>query len=306
MNIPPFLFQPEHTLSDRIDRRKLKYSFIDKSIQKVAAVISTIYLHFQDTGKNTSIHRIDTRIKLISFLYLIVLTSFVKNFRGELIILFIVIILFILAGIRNRKAYYRIFLFTFIFGVLIFLPGTLNIITEGELIIPIIKLDKSYQFWIYHIPATIGITYPGVKNLVLLTLRVFNSISIAYLIYFTCSFNDLMKALRILYIPNSMVMILSLTFKYIFILAKTTEELYLAIKARLFGFVGKLKLRNIISSRIEYIFKRSVIQYELTYNAMASRGFNGEIIIYNRKRLRNKDFIFLFIIVIAGLAGIFV
>jgi cobalt/nickel transport system permease protein len=100
-------------------------------------------------------------------------------------------------------------------------------------------------------------------------------------------------------------MIISLAYKYIFILCRTIEETYFALKSRLSGNIKNSNIRELISGRIFFIFKKSMIIYESTYNAMVSRGYRGNIILHSQKKLSYSDFVALFIIVASGLCIVY-
>jgi energy-coupling factor transporter transmembrane protein EcfT len=97
-------------------------------------------------------------------------------------------------------------------------------------------------------------------------------------------------------------MIISLAYKYIFILSRTIEETYFAFKSRLSGNIKSSSIRRLISGRIFFIFKRSMIIYENTYHAMVSRGYRGKVILHSQNHFTFKDFVALVIIVALGIA----
>jgi len=97
------------------------------------------------------------------------------------------------------------------------------------------------------------------------------------------------------------MMIISLAYKYIFILSRTIEETYFALKSRLSGNINNSKVRELISGRIFFIFKKSMIFYESTYYAMVSRGYKGKVILLTQKKLAIADFIALSIVAVLGI-----
>ena len=126
------------------------------------------------------------------------------------------------------------------------------------------------------------------------------------LIVFTTSFPAFIKSFRILGVPYTFLMIISLAYKYIFILSRTIEETYFALKSRLSGNNKNSNIRKLISGRIFYIFKRSMIIYESTYYAMVSRGYRGKVILHSQEQITLKDFIVLVIIVALGIGIILI
>jgi energy-coupling factor transporter transmembrane protein EcfT len=184
----------------------------------------------------------------------------------------------------------------------------LNVITPGKNHSQsIVTFNKPLHFWIYSIPQNIGFTENGFKVVRdWFFFRILNSVSFALLIVFTTSFPSFHKIIQDSWRSRFLsMMIISLAYKYIFILSGTIEETYSAIKSRLSGNIKNRKIRELISGRIFFIFKKSMIIYESTYNAMVSRGYQGRIMLHSQKKLSAFDFIALFIIVTSGICIIY-
>ena len=125
----------------------------------------------------------------------------------------------------------------------------------------IITINKPLHFRIYTIPRNIGFTENGFKVVSLIFLRILNSVSFAMLIVFTTSFPSFIKSFKILGVPDTFMMIISLAYKYIFILSRIIEETYFALKSRLSGNINNSRIRELISGRIFFIFKKSFFKY---------------------------------------------
>src|SRR5664280_626896 len=161
----------------------------------------------------------------------------------------------------------------------------------------IITFNKPVHFRIYNIPKHIGFTENGFKVVSLIFLRILNSISFAMLVIYTTSFPAFIKSFKILGIPDTFLMIISLAYKYIFILSRAIEDTYFALKSRLSGNVGNKRIRELISGRIFFIFKKSMLIYDSTYLAMVSRGYQGKVLFHSQKKLTAIDFITLIVTV---------
>jgi cobalt/nickel transport system permease protein len=86
-------------------------------------------------------------------------------------------------------------------------------------------------------------------------------------------------------------MIITLSYKYMFIFAKTIEDMHLAKKSRLAGQVSNADARRWIAGRMAFVFKKIKLRYEETFKTMQSRGFSGSIKIYSVRKLRMHDWI---------------
>lgn len=303
--IPKYLLKYEVESNEVYVKDKAKLSFIDKTLKLSAKAFRAIFVQQEYSGAENFVNRTNPSVKLFALVYLVVIVSLVNDVIAQAFFSLLPFIVILFTKIGVYKFYKRIFLLSFFFGFLVAIPASLNIVTKGKIIFEIISLQEPVNFWIYHIPANIGLTVEGCKIVLLLFLRVFNSISISLLIIYTTPFHELIKSLKIIKVPNSFLMIIMLTYKYIFIMTKTIEDTYSAIRSRLIGGVKNKVLRNIVSGRVYFIYKKSVINYETTYFAMLSRGYQGDVKIVLTKKFEMKDIIVLIITVIIGISLIF-
>jgi cobalt/nickel transport system permease protein len=304
--IPSYLFSSDSIQQQWHRTKKAKLSFLDKTIRNSACAVKSIYIQSENAEKKNFIHKINPHIKLVSLLFMVVIISIANNVIAQLIITGFIFLLYILSGLNIFSVYKKILFLTFIFGFLLVIPASLNVITPGKIIFNLITFDKASQFWIYHIPQNIGLTEEGLHIVSLVFLRVMNSISFALLIVFTTSFSGLIKSFKLFCIPDTFLMIIMLAYKYIFILSKTIEETYLALKSRLIGNIKNKSIRKLISGRVFFIFKRSRTNYENTYSAMASRGYTGKIYLHTKRHIVLSDIFALFIVVAFGIGILFI
>lgn len=300
-DIPTYLLQNVPVQHVRVKMKNASFSFLDRTLLHIAGTVKSIYLQAENGEKKTFIRRINPQVKLFSLIYMVVIVSIVSNLYAQILTTGFIFLFFIMARLKILQLYRRIFLIAFIFGFLVVFPASLNVITPGEIIFNLIRLNQSYQFWIYSIPREIGFTAEGFQVVLLVFLRVLNSVSFAMLIVFTTSFPSFIKSFRIIGVPDTFQMIISLAYKYIFILSRTIEETYFALRSRLTGNIKSSTIRKLVSGRVFFIFKRSSIIYENTYHAMVSRGYEGKIKLYSQNSLTRVDIVTLIIIVATGL-----
>jgi len=304
--IPSFLLQANTTGTTSQRAGKNRISFIDKTLKNVGNTVKTMYIHSESVSAKSFLFRINPLVKVFLFIYLIVIISIANKIYSQLTASVFILIFYFISGIPFSYVYKKIFFLSMVFGLFIFLPALLNVITPGKEVIRIFTIGKAYHFWIYSVPSTLYITDSGIRVVSLLFLRVLNSISLAMLFVYSSSFPQLIKGFKVFFIPDTFLMILSLTYKYIFILSKTIEETYFALKSRLFGDVKAEKIRKIVSGRIFFIFKKSKSNYEYTYNAMLSRGYNGKVLLHKEKQIKRLDVYFLITMIIVGAFILFI
>jgi cobalt/nickel transport system permease protein len=298
--IPSYLLHTADFQSEPENPKRARLSFLDRTLLNTAGAVKSIIMQAENATKENFIQKINPHIKLISLIYFVVIISFVSNLVAQLVTTAFIFLLYLIARLKIFQVYRKIFFLAFIFGFLVVLPASLNVITPGKIVFNLVSFNKASHFWIYNIPKHIGFTENGFKVVLMVFLRVFNSVSFAMLIVFTTSFPAFIKSFKIIGVPDAFLMIISLAYKYILILSRTIEETYLALKSKLSGNIKSRNIRKLISGRIFFIFKRSMIIYENTYYAMVSRAYQGKVVLLSQRHLTSKDFIALIIIIAFG------
>ena len=302
--IPPYLINLANDQYNMAKIKRAELSFLDKTLLNSSKAVKSIYLQAENATRENFIQKINPKVKLISLIYMSVVISVMSNLVPQLLTTALIFILYVIARLKILEVYRKIFILAFIFGLLVVLPASLNVITPGEIILNIIRFNRPSHFLIYNIPQNIGITANGLRVVSLVFLRVFNSVSFALLVVYTTPFPAFIKSFKMIGVPDTFLMIISFAYKFIFILSRTIEETYFAFKSRLSGNIKSRNIRGLIGGRIFFIFKRSIIIYQNTYHAMVSRGYNGRVILHSHYQLSIKDFIVLLIIVISAIGFI--
>jgi len=282
-------FLLDRSSSLKRDSGRVRVPFVEKGMNHLAGVIKTGYAHSEFLTRNGFFQKIDPRIKIFFLIFFILIVSLRKDLASELYVSIFVFILVLLSRLKVSTFYRRVFLFGFIFGFLIALPSAFNFMTKGEIVLPVATLSKSYDFWIYHVPATIGITKEGMFGVAMLTMRVINSLSLSFLVLYTTPFPEMMRALKVLKVPDTFLIIITLCYKYIFIFSKTIEDMYLAKRARMLRENDNKKAREWIAGRLALIFRKTQLRCEEVFRAMVGRGFSDSIKLYGFEKMRAMD-----------------
>jgi cobalt/nickel transport system permease protein len=289
--VPAFLLERPSPASPVRDRGKLKMPFIERGVHHLAFVIRTGYAQWENASTDNFFQRIDARIKVLFLLFFILIVSLKKDVGPEVLLGAFIFLLTLAARLNFFNLYKRVLFFGFFFGFLVALPSAFNVITRGEIILPVLHLSKSHDFWIYRIPAEIGITREGAYGVAMLTLRVMNSLALSFFVLYTTPFSEIIRALKVLRVPDTFLMVITLSYKYVFIFAKTVEDIHLAKKSRLARPVRNAEARRWLTGRIVFLFRKTQQRCEEIFKAMLGRGFSGDIKIYEGKRLQARDWI---------------
>jgi len=115
------------------------------------------------------------------------------------------------------------------------------------------------------------------------------------LLVLTTPWASLLKSLRALHTPQVFVLVLSMTYRYIFLFLHTANGILMARKSRVVGRTSGVEQRRWITGTMGNLMSRSFKMSNDVYAAMLARGFTGELRVYSDFRMRPADW--------AGLAG---
>jgi cobalt ECF transporter T component CbiQ len=289
--IPSFLLLNPSSDSFRLERRGLKIPFLEKGIHRLAEMIKMAYAQWEFASREGFFQKIDSRIKVLFLIFFIMIVSLKQDIGSEILVSGFILFLMLASRLNVFHIYKRIFISGLIFGSLVALPSIFNLFREGEVLFTILRLSRPYEFWIYSIPEKIGITKEGLYGMIMLTLRVINSLSITFLVLYTTPFAEIIKALKVLKIPDTVLIVITLTYKYLFLFAKTVEDMHLAKKGRLLRDLSRREARRWIAGRIALTFKKTRLRAEEVFKAMLCRGFSDSIKIYGKAKLGARDWV---------------
>ena len=175
----------------------------------------------------------------------------------------------------------------------------------GIVIIPSIFLIPGERLFDIALgPLHIAPSIPGLQGAALFLARVGVSVSLAVLLVMTTPWADILKSLRALRVPQVFVLVLSMTYRYIFLFLHTTNGMFLARKSRIVARTTGAEQRRWISGSIGNLMSRAFKMSNDVYAAMLARGFTGEMRAYSAYRMRGRDWLALgaaFAVSVAGL-----
>ncbi|MCX8118532.1 MAG: energy-coupling factor transporter transmembrane protein EcfT [Desulfobacterota bacterium] len=256
---------------------------------RFSEMIRTAYAQWESASGEGLFQRIDARIKILFLAFFLVLVSLKTEILTEIGIGLFVFLLMLLSRLNVFHLYRKILLFTFVFGFLIALPSAFNLFKPGKILWPLLHLSGPYEIWIYPVPRTIGITEEGLYGLGMMALRVWNSLSLTFLLLYTTPLPEILRALKIFRVPDAFLIVITLTYKYLFLFSKIVEEMHLAKKSRLVREPRAQEARGWVVGRIAFLFRKTRRRAEEVFDAMRSRGFSDRIQIQGMPKLRPRD-----------------
>jgi cobalt/nickel transport system permease protein len=274
--------------------------FLDKTLFAVANVVEQSLFSETFAHRRGFLQSLDVRIKLAAFLFILVIISFLHTPQTLWILYGISLVLAILSRLSLIFFFTRVWLFVPLFSAAIVLPALLNIVTPGDPIWVLIRLNQIYTWGPYTFPAEITVTRQGLLGAVTFVSRVAASVSFAVLFTLTTRWEEVFSGLHALFVPRIFVMTLSMTERYLFIFLRLIQDMYRARKSRTIRPLPAVMERNWTASRIGVTFKKSLDLSEDIYNAMLSRGFHGEFRSVGRFRIKFIDYLWLVTVICFG------
>ena len=149
----------------------------------------------------------------------------------------------------------------------------------------------------------IGVSREGLMLALITAAKCFGAVSCMYFLSLTTPMIDLFTLLRKSIIPNSIVEITELVYRYIFVLFDAAQSIRTAQNARL-GYCNIHVAYRSTSTLASLLFMRAFRQAEKTYIAMDSRGYSGEINVPEPKFEKSTGFAVSAAAYIAVMAGV--
>lgn len=278
----------------------IRTSFLDKTLLAVADLSEQAVFSEAFARRQGLMQSLDVRVKLLTTVFLLVVASFLHHPGPLWILSGLSVVLAVLSGIPALFFVKRAWLVVPLFTAAIALPALLNVVTPGEPLWIILKLERAYEWGPYRVPQEIAITRQGLRGAVLFVSRVAASVSWAILFTLTTRWGDIFTGLRALFVPRVVVMTLSMTYRYLFVLLRLVQDLYRARKSRTIQAGSHAAERGWVASRIGFLLRRSLELSNQVFLAMISRGYHGEAFSLSRFRAGRADYAWSVCIVLIG------
>ncbi len=275
-------------------------SFLDKTLLAVAEVAEQSFFSEEHARMKGFLQSLDVRVKLVTFLFLLVLVSFLHAPLSLWSLYGASLLLAAVSRVPLRFFVLRVWLFVPLFSAAMVLPATVNIVTPGEPLWVITTLERSYSWGPYTIPQEIAVTRQGLWGSIVFVSRVAASVSFAVLLTLTTRWSDIFAGLRALRVPRIFVMTLTMTNRYLFVFLRLIQDMYRARKSRTIHPLSSAGDRGWVASRIGVLFRKSVEMSNDIYLAMISRGYHGEVISVERLRATAIDYVWMVFVLAIG------
>jgi len=286
--VPDFLRAPPlEEPKERIRGRGL--SFMERATRGLSKLLRDTYVQWDTSSRDGFLQRTDPRVKILGLACAVVLVSLKHTLLSQL---FVAVSIFILASssrVRLSSIYPKALGMAFIFGFLIPAPSCLNLFSQGEILLTLMVRESPSSFLWLQVPATVGITREGLISIGLLGFRIFNSLTCALLLVNTTPLSDILRGLKHFKMPDSILVVILLTYRYVFIFLDLMEQMHRARLARIVKGGKNSETRRWAGERLGFLFGKAQLRCEQTNRAMEARGFSGRVRIEPLGRMGKGD-----------------
>ncbi len=243
-------------------------------------------MHFNVSDRfvdaRSPIHQLDPRVKVLGVVLFIVSNVLLPDgaWLAFALALGLVLAASVMANLEPRYTLARSF---------VALPFALAAITA------IFAIPGQPLFTLAVGPWRITGTDAGVIRFVSIVIRSWLSVQAAILLVATTQFPDLMHALRHLRVPNVIVTVVSLMYRYLFVLSDEVLRLLRARESRSAvpaggkGGGSVVWRAQVAGAMAGQLFLRSYERSDRVYSAMLARGYRGELLTLNPHVMKTRD-----------------
>jgi cobalt/nickel transport system permease protein len=273
----------------QMNGRTVKTSTVEKTIRGIAKVLRDSIYAERIAERDGLLQKIDPRVKVVGLLLLLIATALVSS-PVTLTLLYLLLLPVAAASAITVPFFMkRVWLFIPLFAGIIVLPSIFNIVRPGDPLFVIWEFDHEVRLGPWLLGSSLAITKQGLVGAVLLIMRVAVSVSLAVLVALTTRWAELLRALRFFHVPAVFVLILSMTYRYIYLLLGLASDMYVARASRLAGRSTPQEDRRFAAASIGSLLGKSHALSGDVYTAMVSRGYTGEPRISRHLTLRPID-----------------
>jgi cobalt/nickel transport system permease protein len=268
-----------------------KHNFIGRSIKGALSFFRESVLSEEYASRRAFLQSLDPRLKSAAFLLLCLITLITRNLYAVIFLYLFCLALAAISKINLGFFLKRTWIFIPLFSLFIAIPALFSFISPGEALF-------GFNFF----GLQFVITRPGLAAALLFVARVITSVSLIILLGLTTRHFALLRVLRIFKVPQVFVMVLGMSYRYIYLFVEIVQDTYQGIRSRVGEVMPYRKGQSLVAWNIATLWQRSFKLNEDVYSAMLSRGYTGEPVLADEFKTSFKDWAWVcLVIIVSGL-----
>jgi cobalt ECF transporter T component CbiQ len=246
------------------DAGKNSRGVVERSLASFVDALEHAFYAEESAKKNGLLQKLDPRIKIAAVFPLIVIAALARRL-GVIVALFATaVVLALLSRVPLATLAKRVWL-----GVLTF---------TGFISFPALFLTPGLA--IYTLPLLgWSVTEQGLRAAMNLIMRAETAATVSVLLVLCTPWSFVLKALRVLRLPIVLVVILGITYRYIFLFLRNAHDMFMSRKSRMVGRLDGGEQRRVATASAGVLMSKTIQLSGDVYLAMRSRGFQGEVYV---------------------------
>jgi cobalt/nickel transport system permease protein len=258
--------------------RKNSQGVVERSLASFVNALQHAFYAEELAKKNGVLQKLDPRVKIAAILPLIVIAALARRLWVIAVLFAIAVGVARLSNVPLGTLAKRVWLGVLTFTGLISLPALF--LTPGQAIYTLPLLG-----WI--------VTAQGLRAATYLIMRAETAATFSVLLVLCTPWSNLLKAFRVLRLPIVLVVILGMTYRYIFLLLRNAHEMFTSRKSRMVGRLDGREQRRAATASAGVLISKTLQLSGDVYSAMRSRGFQGEVYVLDEFRTGWFDWVML-------------
>jgi cobalt/nickel transport system permease protein len=237
---------------------------VERSVSSFVDALQHTFDAEEFAKKKGLLQKFDPRIKIFAILPLILVAALARQLRVIIALFVFAIAIALLSKVPLGTLAKRVWLAVLAFTGSISVPAIF--LTPGR---PVYTLP--FLGW--------NITAPGLRAAAYLIMRAETAATLSVLLILCTPWGDLLKALRVLRFPPVVVVIVGMTYRYIFLLLRTAHDMFQSRRSRTVGQLDGRELRQMATASAGVLMSKTLQLSDDVHQAMRSRGFRGEVYV---------------------------
>ena len=248
---------------------------IERTLEELLRVAERS-LHAEETARRGGLlQSLDARAKWVGYAGFVVAAGLARNFVVLAALFVGAVALGLLSRLRLRELALRAWLPALLFTALVGGPALF--------LVPGVPASG--------LPPALGVSASGVRSVGFLLLRVETITTFTLLLVLATPWARLLAALRALRVPATVVVILGMTYRFLFLLLGSAHDLFLARRSRSVGKLPPAEARKLFARTTGVLLSKTMATSQQVYLAMVSRGFSGEARLLEPLAIRGRDWV---------------
>jgi len=251
-------------------RRTSQPGFVEHTVERLMrAVERSLFAEVIARGPGL-LQRLDPRAKVASLFLLTLAAASVRKLSALLILFVVAVALAVCSNVRMQLLAKRAWLPALAFSGVLALPS-------------LFLIPGPHVFY--------TVTGPGLTAAAFLLGRVLTATTLSLLLVLTTEWNRVLKALRFFHIPVSVVVMLGMTYRYLFLLLKTAHDMFESRRTRMVGTMEESERQRLASASVGILLEKSISLSQEIHLAMQARGFRGEVYLLDEPAMKRASWL---------------